>query len=1069
MNNLKIFLSFCWIIIYFSFSIITFPTITAAENNTIKIGYIDYTGFIDKKPDGSYSGYGVDYLTQISRSTGWKYEFIYDSWDTQLKNLKEGSIDFLCHAQITPERQKNYLFSKNSIGYEHNIVYAALNSNYYYNDYQMFNGMNIAFLAGSSQNDQFLEWSKMHNFFYTSNLYPTEEAAFDALNNNYVDAVVMGSLSNQKGYKIIGKFDYEPFYFMTSKQNKELLIALDNAITNIKVSNPSFEFLLHKKYYENSHINKDPLFTRQEAEYIKTCGTITIGQLPNRYPLSHYDYESNKLEGINEDLLSLIAEISGLKFEYKPIALTEKPLSALKDNKFDMVAGILKTEELQKDPVFSISDTLFKSNIVLVTTNGNHFNPYKHYKIAVKTSFEAMQNYINSNYPNFDIIYYTTDEECLDAIVNGNADIMLQNVYVVNYLLQKPKYESLNIFPQNFIDENSCIATLSKNNPLLLSIINKTLAVIDDQQRRTIVLDNTIAKPYQFTLSDILYKYKAVLIVGILSLLILCLMFLVIFKMKIKNFQMMEEKNQQLMDTLIQADEASQAKSRFLARMSHEIRTPMNAIVGLTEIAKKHLTDPNRIEQYLSKIDSASHVLLNIINDVLDMSAIKNNKLKIAHEKFDMKKIINSITAIYYNQCKQKGIKLEVILACLTHEILIGDSLRVNQIILNLISNASKFTPAGGKIRFEITEKAYKKQTIFIRIIVSDTGIGMTPEMLTRLFNTFEQENANTAQQYGGSGLGLSIVKNLVELMHGSISVESKKGIGSMFTVDLPFSIPKIDELSSSKSINDLRVLVVDNDCASRIYMTSILDRINVQYDIATTTEQTVKMLSTADKAGKHYDICFIDCKASFADSITLTKNIRKIYDKKALVIILSAYDISEIGENMETSGADIFLQKPLFQSTVFNMLISLTDKNYIKGTFHKESYDFHGKKVLLAEDNALNTEIAIELLNSVNLNVDHAENGQIAVDKFLTAPIGTYDIILMDIQMPVMNGYQATKTIRSSSHPNAKSIPIFAMTADAFTENVAEALSAGMNGHIAKPIDTHILYRTLCNCLRQA
>mgnify|MGYP002087385948 FL=1 len=192
--------------------------------------------------------------------------------------------------------------------------------------------MNIAFLAGSSQNDQFLEWSKMHNFFYTSNLYPTEEAAFDALNNNYVDAVVMGSLSNQKGYKIIGKFDYEPFYFMTSKQNKELLIALDNAITNIKVSNPSFEFLLHKKYYENSHINKDPLFTRQEAEYIKTCGTITIGQLPNRYPLSHYDYESNKLEGINEDLLSLIAEISGLKFEYKPIALTEKPLSALKDN-----------------------------------------------------------------------------------------------------------------------------------------------------------------------------------------------------------------------------------------------------------------------------------------------------------------------------------------------------------------------------------------------------------------------------------------------------------------------------------------------------------------------------------------------------------------------------------------------------------------------------------------------------------------------------------------------------------------------------------------------------------------
>ena len=433
-----------------------------------------------------------------------------------------------------------------------------------------------------------------------------------------------------------------------------------------------------------------------------------------------------------------------------------------------------------------------------------------------------------------------------------------------------------------------------------------------------------------------LYKFRyPFIVIGFLVVAVIIMMQALMMLRK-RNYRRLEEKNGQLAEAVAQANHANQAKSQFLARMSHEIRTPMNAIVGLTELARHHKEEPVQITEYLDKIETSSKVLLGIINDVLDMSAIESNKLKIAQKPFWIREILKSIYTVYSTQCKQKGIAFVMDVDDMKNNCLRGDGLRLNQVLLNLISNAYKFTPEGGRITVTVKELSKQGEKIYYKFTVADTGEGMSEEMLGRLFLPFEQEGADTAQKHGGSGLGLSIAKNLVELMGGSISCQSEKGKGTMFTVSIPF----------------------------------LLDE---------------------DVTEAHQDI----------------------------------------DEKQETLELD-------------------------------RRYDFAGRKVLLVEDTEMNAEIANELLSLVNMNVDHVWNGKEAVELFSTAEPGTYAAVLMDVQMPVMNGYEAASAIRALNHPDAATIPIYAMTANAFTEDVSAALNAGMNGHIAKPIDTEILYETL-------
>ena len=1036
------------------------------EGRTIRIGCIDYDGFFDRQEDGSYTGYGVDYLKEISKYTGWKYEFVYDQWDSLLNRVERGDVDFICHAQKTEEREKQYLFSKYSDGAESSILYVRNDDErYYYNDFDHYDGMRIAVLKNSFQNPIFAEYAQKKGFSFTFQEYDTADDCFVALQGGKVDAAAMGSLAVCSEFKIVGRFGSDPFYFITGKMNQDLMDELDDAMGQISGANPFFQANLYNRYYGQAVTGKI-LFTREEAELIDQNEEITVGLMPNRDPLSYED-DHGDAAGMTVDLMNLVAQKSGLKFRYEFMDVGQKGSDYLINSDGRLVAGVMSSPFSVLNPALLQSDDLQKGSVVFVGRSGEQFDPRKDLTVAIPGGYIGGEAVITQAYPNFKLYQAVTTEDCLKAIADGKADVMLQNMYVVRIALQSPRFENLEIFPAYTFEENMKVIA-QQGDEVLMSIVNKAIHSISSDEANAVVMNNTVAKTYALTFTDILYKYRYPF-TGIAILAAICIaMSLLLAGVKQRNLEVIEKKNTQLAQAVAQADNANLAKSQFLARMSHEIRTPMNAIVGLTTIAKYHKTEPDKIEEYLGKIEVSSRVLLNIINDVLDMSAIESNKIKIAHNPFDMRELLTGISTIYYPQCKQKGIHFEMNTAGVIHEQLIGDGLRINQVLLNLISNAYKFTAEGGKITITAKETSNRDGKAFINFTVEDTGEGMSEEMVGRLFKPFEQESAGTAAKHGGSGLGLSIAKNLTELMSGSISVVSKKGEGTRFTVSAPFEINQEAVDDNPEKCKTLRALIVDDEESAREYVSVILSRIGVPYDTASGGREALEKLTEARDMGSGFDVCFIDWKMPDLDGGEVTKQIRSMFRKNTLVIIVSAYDTTEIQDAAMDAGADLFVTKPVFQSTVFNALMQLSGGKYVNKSEKAEEYDFHGKKVLLAEDTDLNAEIFIDLMDMVNLQVDRAVNGREAAEMFKACEPGTYMAIMMDVQMPIMNGYQATREIRKSAHPEALTIPIYAMTANAFTEDVSEALNAGMNGHLAKPIDSELVYATLNKVMKQ-
>ena len=402
---------------------------------------------------------------------------------------------------------------------------------------------------------------------------------------------------------------------------------------------------------------------------------------------------------------------------------------------------------------------------------------------------------------------------------------------------------------------------------------------------------------------------------------------------------------------------------------------------------------------------------------------------------------------------------------------LIGDPLRVNQILLNLLSNAYKFTPPGGCIRFMVTEHGVKGRQAFFCFSVKDNGVGMPADFMNRIFLPFEQQDSSIARRFGGSGLGLSIIHNLVKLMGGTIQVQSKEGEGSTFTVELPFELPpEYYQPKVKKDFSEIRMLVVDDDHDTRHYTSAILERMHIHHDCAASGEEALHKFEDVIRLGSTYDICIIDWKMPGMNGLQTAATLREKFGRDTTIIIASAYDFSEMETEALQAGVDMCIAKPLFQSTIFNLLMDLTDGKYSQHdtTEQAPGFDFTGHHFLIAEDNLINMEVAVGLLDMVGASVDKAVTGREALEKFEAAPPGTYDLILMDIQMPVMDGMEATRCIRNASHPEAKTIPILAMTANAFTEDVAAVYAAGMNDHIAKPIDTQAMYAIIAKYIQK-
>ncbi|MBR4904075.1 MAG: response regulator [Selenomonadaceae bacterium] len=530
------------------------------------------------------------------------------------------------------------------------------------------------------------------------------------------------------------------------------------------------------------------------------------------------------------------------------------------------------------------------------------------------------------------------------------------------------------------------------------------------------------------------------------------------------------EKSQALSDALKAAEEASKAKTTFLSSMSHEIRTPMNAIIGLDNLALHEPGISNTTKSYLEKIGTSAQHLLSLINDILDMSRIESGRMTVRNEEFSFPKLIEQINTIFSGQSKEKKLEYTCHINGHLDEYYIGDSVKLRQILINILGNAVKFTPEGGKVDLIVEKTADFDKKSAIRFTIKDTGIGMSREYLPKIFDAFSQENAGATNKYGSSGLGMAITKSIVEMMNGNIEVESEKGVGTTFKVTVTLmNSDKSDSASDDVEIkpHELNVLVIDDDPIACDHAKLILEKMGIAAEIALNGKEAIEMVKLRHARREPYNLIIVDWQMPEMNGIEATRQIREIIGNETAIIILTAYNWEDVADEAISAGVDSFIAKPLFSGALLEEL-KKAFKNKNRNTVRtKPKVDLTGRKILLAEDVEVNAEIMIMVLQMRDIEVELAANGKIALEKFENSPENYYDAILMDMRMPEMDGLEATQRIRALDRKDAKTIPIIALTANAFDEDVQRSLQAGLNAHLSKPVEPDVLFETLENMIK--
>ena len=1044
-----------------------------AGMRTVRVGYYRIEGYNVMDEDGARSGYGYEVLQAMKLYNNWTYEYVgYDKgWADIQQMMLDGEVDMVISAVRTPAREEIYDFSDRAVSQSGAcLLVKAGESPYVAGKYADYDGMRIGFIENSSQIASTETFAREKGFSFEPVYYKTSDELERAiLSGEDVDAIVTSNMRIIAGTRRLELYAMQDVHAMVRKGDSQLLEEINYALEQISLYSPNLYNSLMNKYYSvdtGDEVFYSPEETEFMEQFIQSGSVLRAALVPNMSPYSYY--EGGEPRGIMYDIASEILRRTGLPYEVETTESDADYRALVESGAVDLRLATRFDYNNAEKMGFTLIDPYYSTDVSRVTRKGS--------VTGIKTVAVVRDSIIESCYlptviDDETVVAFDSVGECVEALLQGRCDAL----YMCTRSAQEAVYYDVTnrltsiVMPQSTIDFT--IGVRDDIDARLASILEKASESLSDDDVAALVLKYTDYSTPDTTLLGLLYNNPAMalLLVAItLGLLFAGLMLVFVSRKRAAELR----QNLRLQAALSEAEQANKAKSVFMSRMSHEIRTPLNAIIGYNSISCDALSGAKSEPEYrqaamkavdcLSKSDVASKHLLTVINDVLDMSAIESGKIKIAHEPFDFKSVIYSLTTMFYSQAKAKGVELEVTLDTPTEEWFVGDEMRINQIITNLLSNAVKFTPAGGTVRLKVSQPQMARSKANIHFEVSDTGIGMSSEFMRELWTPFEQADASISRRFGGTGLGLSITKNLVDLMGGAISAVSEPGAGSTFKVDLTLDRMEQPEEDRSYDFSGINALVADDDPSTCDYLRLLFDRCGVKCTTVTSGSEAIAAVKRGIDSGRRHTLCIVDWQMPGMDGLETVRKIRELAGPDIPIIFISAYDLTLIENSVKTAGANYLVAKPLFQSTVFDILADLSGRPEASARHSDEHADLGGARVLLAEDNRMNMEIAKAILGSWNLTVDQAWNGQEAYDMFCAAPEGTYRAILMDVHMPEVDGYKATEMIRRSGRGDAADVPIVAMTADVFAEDVAEAMAAGMNAHVGKPIEKNVLLEVL-------
>lgn len=921
----RFFLIFFVIFVFVFFSVNTYadPYFPQIEKKVLNVGFYEMQGAQEIDEQGNLSGFYYDYLQAIMQYSSWDFHFITKcDWNSCLEMLKTGEIDILCGVQKNPEREKIYDFSESSsITFYSSIFVNKNNSQIPYNDFQSLDGLTVGVISNSARTDYFFEFCKENNFSMKPVFFNSESDLFDALKEGKIDTAMSSSNSNTNDFRIVSDFDPQPQYIAITKGNSEVLEDLNIAISKLKSENPSFDEKLYKKHYGSTEGN-NVSFTKEELSFIENNKVLKIYFDPNWEPLEKLNSKTNKPEGAVIDILNIVSKKSGIDFNYVSTSSYAENLKMVENNNGHILSAVAYDYKWANDHNILLTKPFIETNLSYVYKEKLKFN-----KIALPESYFTNQ-YIREKNPNAQIISYPNIKECLDAVKSGKADATILNNYELNYFYSLPKYSRLKFSTIPYLTESFSIGISKNAHPLLFSIFNKTLHSISEEEFSDAIRNNT-----QITSKDgflgLIYTNPLdfFLILSVFFLLFVISVILLLFNIINKK------KNKQIAESF-------KIKFDFLSRMSHDLRTPINTILGYSELAKDNINNPKQMKGYLEKMNYSSSFLLGLVNDCLDMGKNYNDKLILHPTPYLYSEFEKTVLAMIDPLCKQKNIKFISPKDYYPVAILV-DKIRFEQIFFNLLTNAVKFTPENGTVEFTINNRNICNGVFSCDFYVKDTGIGISESFQQKMFLPFEQEENEVGLMSQGSGLGLSIVKSIVDLMDGTISVQTEKGKGTTFIVhlDLPIvdipeeeknktnssnetSNPKQDGFLSEKILENKKVLLIEDHPMNIEIAKELLEKKGMTIICATNGKEGLETFENSKE--NEIDLILTDIRMPIMDGQEMTEKIRHLNrnDSKTIPIIaITANILDDDIKIYHKSGINDFVEKPIKPDVLYKVL----------------------------------------------------------------------------------------------------------------------------------------------------